>query len=224
VARLPWTSDRSPSRRSRNRHVVRALRDQGRYGPGLRDVLPAFAGVLVAVCALAAVLAAGYRAAGIGVPVAGVVLLTVIVTAVVRHGRPGARRRLGYYTADELLELDTQQLALAVARMLRRDGWRVRLVPAPDRPRLCARDAAGRRIDVAFRPVAEPLPDEDVPHPHPHRGDQGSPLRLVVHRGVFTARDIRWAHRERTIRLLDGSALRRWAAGARLNDLLSQER
>src|SRR5690242_4662333 len=140
VARLPWTSGRSPSRRSRNRRVVRALRDQGRYGPGLRDVLPAFAGVMVAVCALAAGLAAGYRAAGIGVP------------------------------------------------------------------------------------VAEPLPDEDVPHPHPHRGDQGSPLRLVVHRGVFTARDLRWAHRERTIRLLDGSALRRWAAGARLNDLLSQER
>ncbi|WP_424876186.1 hypothetical protein [Streptomyces sp. SLBN-8D4] len=203
---------------------MRALRDQGRYGPRLRDVLPAFAGVLVAVCAVAAVLAAGYRAAGIGVPVAGVVVLTVVVTVAIRHGRPGARRRLGYYTEDELLELDTQQLALAVARMLRRDGWRVRLVPAPDRPRLCARDAAGRRIDVAFRPVAEPLPDEDVPHPHAHRGDQVSPLRLVVHRGVFTARDIRWAHRERTIRLLDGSALRRWAAGARLNDLLSQER
>ncbi|MER6287101.1 hypothetical protein [Streptomyces sviceus] len=203
---------------------MRALRDQGRYGPRLRDVLPAFAGVLLAVCAVTAVLAAGYRSAGIGVPVAGVVVLTVVVTAAIRHGRPGARRRLGYYTADELLELDTQQLALAVARMLRRDGWRVRLVPAPDRPRLCARDAAGRRIDVAFRPVAEPLPDEDAPHPHPHRGDQVSPLRLVVHRGVFTARDIRWAHRERTIRLLDGSALRRWAAGARLNDLLAQER
>jgi hypothetical protein len=224
VARLSWTPGPSPSRRSRKRHVVRALRDQGRYGPRLRDVLPAFAGVLVAVCAVAAVLAAGYRAAGIGVPVAGVVVLTVVVTVAIRHGRPGARRRLGYYTEDELLELDTQQLALAVARMLRRDGWRVRLVPAPDRPRLCARDAAGRRIDVAFRPVAEPLPDEDVPHPHAHRGDQVSPLRLVVHRGVFTARDIRWAHRERTIRLLDGSALRRWAAGARLNDLLSQER
>ncbi|MYT03531.1 hypothetical protein GT021_02610, partial [Streptomyces sp. SID5470] len=67
-------------------------------------------------------------------------------------------------------------------------------------------------------------PDEDMPHPHPHRAEQVSPLRLGVHRGVFTDRDLRWAHRERTIRLLDGSALRRWAAGARLNDLLSQER
>ncbi|MFF4055316.1 hypothetical protein ACFYZ8_07025 [Streptomyces sp. NPDC001668] len=203
---------------------MRALRDQGRYGPRLRDVLPAFTGVVAAVCALAAVLSAGYRVAGAVVPVAGVALLALAVAAAVRHGRPGARRRLGYYTADELHELDTQQLALAVARMLRRDGWRVRLMPAPDRPRLCARDAAGRRIDVAFRPVAEPLPDEDLPHPHPHGGDRGSPLRLVVHRGVFTDRDVRWARRERTIRLLDGSALRRWAAGARLSDLLSQER
>jgi hypothetical protein len=203
---------------------VRGLRAEGRYGPGFREVLPAFAGVVAAVCAVAAALAAGYRAAGIVVPLAGVGFLTLAVTAAIRHGRPGARRRLGYYTADELYELDTQQLALAVARMLRRDGWRVRLMPAPERPRLCARDAAGRRIEVAFRPVAEPLPDEDVPHPHPHRGDQVSALRLVVHRGVFTARDIRWARREQTIRLLDGSALRRWAAGARLGDLLSQER
>ncbi|MFJ9150499.1 hypothetical protein ACIRP7_21000 [Streptomyces sp. NPDC102270] len=224
MARLSWTSGLVPSRLSRKRHVVRALRAEGRYGPGLRDVLPAFAGVVAGVCAVAAVLAAGYRAAGIAVPVAGVGLLALVVTAAIRHGRPDARRRLGYYTADELRELDTQQLALAVARMLRRDGWRVRLVPAPDRPRLCARDAAGRRIDVAFRPVAEPLPDEDAPHPHPHRGAQGSPLRLVVHRGVFTDRDLRWARRERTIRLLDGSALRQWAAGARLNDLLGQER
>ncbi|MEU0030519.1 hypothetical protein [Streptomyces sp. NPDC006335] len=203
---------------------MRTLRDQGRYGPRFREVLPAFAGVVAAVCAVAALLAAGYRAAGLVVPVAGVAVLALLVTAAVRHGRPDARRRLGYYTEDELLDLDTQQLALAVARMLRRDGWRVRLVPAPDRPRLCARDAAGRRIDVAFRPVAEPLPDEDVPHPHPHRGGHVPPLRLVVHRGVFTARDIRWARREQTIRLLDGPALRRWAAGARLNDLLSQER
>ncbi|MGK3941889.1 hypothetical protein ABK046_26060 [Streptomyces caeruleatus] len=224
MARLSWTSGHFPPRRPGKRPDVRMLRAQGRYGPSFRDVLPAFAAVVAAVCAVAALLAAGYRAAGVVVPVAGVSFLALVVAAAIRHGRPDARRRLGYYTADELLELDTQQLALAVARMLRRDGWRVRLMPAPDRPRLCARDSAGRRIDVAFRPVAEPLPDEDAPHPHPHRGDKVSPLRLVVHRGVFTDRDIRWARRERTIRLLDGPALRRWAAGARLNDLLSQER
>ncbi|MEU9171634.1 hypothetical protein AB0D34_28220 [Streptomyces sp. NPDC048420] len=200
---------------------MRRLRAEGLYGPRFRDVLPAFLGVVVFVCAVVAALTAGYHAVGIVAPVAGSVFLALLLLAGIRRGRPGARRRLGYYTADELLELDTQELALAVARMLRRDGWRVRLLPAPDRPRLCARDAAGHRLDVAFRPVAEPLPDEDLPHPHPHRGRQESPLRLVVHRGVFTARDIRWARREQTIRLLDGSALRRWAAGTRLNDLLS---
>ncbi|WP_343243927.1 hypothetical protein [Streptomyces sp. SID13726] len=203
---------------------MRELRAQGRYGPRLRDVLPAFTGVVAAVCAVAALLAAGYRAAGVVVPVAGIAFLAVLVLAGIRHGRPGARRRLGYYTPDELFELDTQGLALAVARMLRRDGWRVRLLPAPDRPRLCARDAAGHRIDVAFRPVAEPLPDEDLPHPRLHRGRQESHLRLIVHRGAFTARDVRWARREESIRLLDGSALRRWAAGTRLSDLLSQGR
>jgi len=224
VARLSWTSGPLPSSRSRKRHLVRRLRDQGLYGPRFRDVLPAFAGVTAAVCSVVVVLAVGYRAAGIVVPVGGAVFLALVVMAVVRRGRPGARRRLGYYTPDELFELDTQGLALAVARMLRRDGWRVRLLSAPDRPRLCARDAAGRQLDVAFRPVAEPLPDEDLPHPRLHRGDREPYLRLVVHRGVFTARDLRWARREETIRLLDGSALRRWAAGTRLNDLLSQGR
>lgn len=222
MARLSRVSGLLPSRRSRKRHLVRRLRAEGLYGPRFRDVLPAFAGLVAVVCSAVAVFTAGYRAAGVGVPVLGVVLLTSAALAAIRRGRPGARRRLGYYTADELLDLDTQGLALAVARMLRRDGWRVRLVPAPDRPRLCARDAAGRRLHVAFRPVAEPLPDEDLPHPHPHPGSQEAHLRLVVHRGAFTARDVRWARRERTIRLLDGSALRRWAAGTRLNDLLSQ--
>ncbi|WP_330269189.1 hypothetical protein [Streptomyces griseorubiginosus] len=223
MARLSWASGPVPSRRLRRRHLVRRLRAEGLYGPRFRDVLPAFAGVVAVVCALVAALTAGYRAVGVEVPVAGVAVLALVVTVGVRRGRPGARRRLGHYTADELSALDTEGLALAVARMLRRDGWRVRLLPAPDRPRLCARDATGQRIDVAFRPVAEPLPDEDLPHPHPHRGDRESPLRLVVHRGVFSARDVRWARREETIRLLDGPALRRWAAGTRLDDLLSQE-
>ncbi|WP_020138287.1 hypothetical protein [Streptomyces sp. 351MFTsu5.1] len=223
MARLAWTSGPVPSRRLRKRHLVHRLRSEGRYGPRFRDVLPAFAGVVAVVCAVVAALTVGYHAVGPVVPVAGVAFLALVVVAGIRRGRPGARRRLGYYTADELFDLDTEGLALAVARMLRRDGWRVRLLPAPDRPRLCARDTAGRRIDVAFRPVAEPLPDEDLPHPHPHRAGQEPALRLVVHRGVFSPRDVRWARREETIRLLDGPALRRWAAGTRLNDLLSQE-
>lgn len=190
-------------------------------GPTFRDVLPALAVVVVAVCALAAALAAGYRAAGIGVPLAGVVLLLLITTVAVRRRRPGMRRRLGYYTPDELLELDTQGLALAVARMLRRDGWRVRLLPAPDRPRLCAQDRGGRQLDVVFRPVAEPLPDEDPPHPHRHRGNTEKPLQLIVHRGNFRARDVQWARRQGNTRLLDGSALRRWAQGTYFGELFS---
>jgi hypothetical protein len=151
---------------------------------------------VVVFCSVVAGLALGYRAAGIVVPIAGAALLVLLGTVQIRRGRPGARRRRGYYTPQELHELDTQALASAVARMLRRDGWRVRLLPAPDRPRLCARDAGGRQLDVVFRPVAEPLPDEDAPHPHVHQGDAMSQLRLVVHRGAFRARDVRWARRQ----------------------------
>lgn len=201
---------------------MRRLRAQGRYGPRFRDVLPAFVGLAAVACSLVAGLVVGYRAAGLVVPVAGVLLLALLVAVGIRLGRPGARRRLGYYTQDELFELDTQGLALAVARMLRRDGWRVRLLPAAERPLLCARDTAGHQLDVAFRPVAEPLPDEEVPHPRLHRGTEETGLRLVVHRGAFTARDIRWARRDGRTRLLDGSALRSWGEGTRLDELLSR--
>ncbi|MER6632541.1 hypothetical protein ABT301_30690 [Streptomyces sp. NPDC000987] len=220
MARQTWTPGRRESRRARRRRAVRLLRDQGRYGPRLREVLPSLAGLVAAVCAVVAALAAGYRAAGVAVPLAGVVVLGLAVTVAVRRRSPAARRRLGYYTPDELLELDTQELALAVARMLRRDGWRVRLLPAPDRPRLCARDRGGRRLEVAFRPVAEPLPDEDLPHPHPHRGGEEPYLRLVVHRGTFAGRDVRWARRQGRTCLVDGFALRRWGQGTRLDDLM----
>jgi hypothetical protein len=208
VERLSWTSGTSPAPQPR--------------GPRLREVLPALAVLTVAVCAAVAGLSAGYRAAGIVVPAAGAVLALVVGTVVVRRGRPGARRRRGLYTWAELLDLDTQGLALAVARMLRRDGWRVRLLPAPDRPRLTARDAGGRRLDVVFRPVAEPLPDEDLPESGGSRGGAGpAALRLVVHRGTFQDRDVRWARRQGRTFLLDGPDLERWAAGARLDEVLS---
>ncbi|MFF4508780.1 hypothetical protein [Streptomyces sp. NPDC001401] len=175
--------------------------------------------MVATACAMVAVLAVGYRTLGVGAPLGGVALLVLLVALGVRNRRPAARRRLGYYSPGELLELDTQGLALAVARMLRRDGWRVRLLPAPDRPRLCARDDSGRQLDVAFRPVAEPLPDEDLPHPH-HRGTEPH-LQLVVHRGTFGDRDIRWARRQGRTCLLDGSSLSRWGQGTRLNELLT---
>ncbi|RZB19504.1 hypothetical protein StrepF001_12055 [Streptomyces sp. F001] len=224
MARLSWTSGTFESRRARRRQTVRLLRARGLYGPRFRDVLPTLVLVVAAVCSLVALLSWGYRAAGIAVPLAGAMVTGCAVTLWVRRRRPGARRRLGYYTPDELLELDTEDLALAVARMLRRDGWRVRLMPAPDRPRVCARNTDGRHLDVAFRPVAEPLPDEDPPHPPTRRGkpdEEG--LRLVVHRGTFAARDMRWARREGKTCLLDGSALRRWGAGEPLGELLAEE-
>lgn len=224
MARPSWTSDPAEGQRRRKRDTVRRLRAQGRYGPRFRDVLPAFAVLVAVVCSVVAGLVVGSRAAGAVVPLTGVLLLAVVLAIWIRRRRPGARRRRGHYTPQELFELDIQGLALAVARMLRRDHWKVRLLPAPDRPRLCARHPDGRRLDVAFRPVAEPLPDENLPHPHTHREDPESLIHLVVHRGTFQARDIRWAQREGKTFLLDSPGLERWAAGAGLDELLPMQR
>ncbi|MFJ3669561.1 hypothetical protein ACIPSE_24210 [Streptomyces sp. NPDC090106] len=224
MARPSWTSDPAEEPRRRKRDVVRGLRAQDRYGPRFRDVLPAFMVLTVVVCSVVAGLVVGSRTVGVAVPVAAAGVFLVAFSVGVRRRRPGARRRKGRYTAQELFELDIQGLALAVARMLRRDHWKVRLLPAPDRPRLCARHPDGRRLDVAFRPVAEPLPDEDEPHPHTHKGNPDTFLHLVVHRGTFRDRDIRWARRDGKTVLLDGSALRLWAEGASLDKLLPRGR
>ncbi|MCT9007462.1 hypothetical protein [Streptomyces rhizosphaerihabitans] len=208
------------SGRAQRQRAVRRLRAEGQYGPLLREVLPALAAVVVTLCAIAAGLAVGYRVAGVGVLLGALVVLAVAIPAAVRRHRPPARRRLGFYTPEELAELDTAGLALAVSRMLRRDGWRV-LPPrrAEDRVRVRARDGRGQRLEVAFRPVAEPLPDEDAPSRSGRPGGPGPPLRLVVHRGAFTRRDVQWARRQGGVRLIDGSCLRRWAHGTPLNEL-----
>ncbi|WAZ26197.1 hypothetical protein STRCI_007750 [Streptomyces cinnabarinus] len=224
MARLSWSSGPVQSRRAQRREAVRLLRAGGLYGPRFREVLPALVLVVAVVCAVVALLAWGYRAVGIAIPITGVVAVVGAVALWMRRRRPGARRRIGYYTPDDLLELDTQGLALAVARMLRRDGWRVRLIPAPDRPHVRARNTDGCHLDVAFRPVAEPLPDEEPPRPRAHRGKADDDiLRVVVHRGTFAARDVQWARRDGRTRLLDGSALRRWGAGEELGVLLAEE-
>lgn len=185
-------------------------------------MLPALAAVVVTLCAVVAVLAVGYRVAGIGVPLGALVLVAVAAPAAVRRHRPLARRRHGFYTPEELAELDTEGLALAVSRMLRRDGWRV-LPPQRTadrvRVRVRARDGRGHRLEVAFRPVAEPLPDEEAPSRAGRPGGSGPPLRLVVHRGAFSRRDVQWARRQGGVRLIDGSCLRRWALGTPLNEL-----
>ncbi|MHB9863948.1 hypothetical protein [Streptomyces sp. YIM S03343] len=205
---------------SRRRRAIRALRAQGRYGPGLREVLPGFIGLVTVVCGAVAGVAVGYRRLGVAVPAVFLALLAVAAVTGVRRHRPLARRRLGYYSPEELAELDTQGLVLAVARILRRDGWRVQALPDHGRPRLRARDRGGRRLEVAFRPVAEPLPDEDVPpHRAGRRREHSGSLRLVVHRGVFSARDARWAERQGDTYLIDGPLLRRWALGTPLQEL-----
>lgn len=54
------------SHRSQRQRAVAELRAQGRYGPELRDVLPAFTGLALAVAGLVVVLALLYRALGAG--------------------------------------------------------------------------------------------------------------------------------------------------------------
>jgi hypothetical protein len=193
-------------------------------GPAFRDVLPALTGTVLTLSSVVAALAVGYRVAGVGVPLAAVALLLVTVPLTVRYLRPGARRRKGHYTERELYALDTQELALAVARMLRRDGWRVRLLSEPERPRLFAsRTDDGRELHVAFRPVAEPLPDEDPPLPRVRRSEPDRLVHLVVHRGTFRTRDVQWARRQENTLLLDGAALVRWATGTPFDELRPPE-
>lgn len=211
------------SARARRRRTVRELRASGRDGPRLREVLPAFAASVVVGCAALAGLGLAYRA--FGAPVCALLVAPLVLTAAVsrRRSRRPARRRGGYYSAQELAELDMPELVLAVARMLRRDGWRVLPPPRHDTLHLAARDGRGRLLDVAFRPVAEPLPDEESSCScrarTRTRGRTGPPLRLVVHRGTFTRRDEVWASREGHTYLIDGPRLRLWARGTSLTQL-----
>ncbi|MFJ9155630.1 hypothetical protein ACIRPS_02405 [Streptomyces griseoviridis] len=209
------------SRRVLRRQAVSELRARGRYGPRLREVL--FALVLLVLLGSAGVvgLALAFRVYGPAVPAAVLAALVTGAVAARLLRRPLARRRRGLYTPDELAELDVPGLVLAVARMLRRDGWRVLPLPEQDRPRLAARDAQGRLLVVAFRPVAEPLPDEEPAWRRRARGHGPvvPDLRLVVHRGTFAERDVRWAARQGHVHLIDGARLARWAGGTPLHRL-----
>ncbi|MFI8192408.1 hypothetical protein ACIF8T_27100 [Streptomyces sp. NPDC085946] len=211
---------RQESRGARRRRVVRLLRAQGRYGPELREVLPALAGVVVVAGGTAAGLAVASRVLGAGVPLAVLAVAAVTVPVVVGRRRPLVRRRLGYYTPQEIAELDADGLALAVYRMLRRDGWSARRAAGGVRPRIQARHDRGHRLEVVFRPVAEPLPDEDPPLGPARHGGGGPALRLIVHRGTFSHRDLRWARARDDTRLMDGRLLRRWAYGTPLHRLI----
>lgn len=207
------------SSRARRRRVVHELRAAGRYGPRLREVLPALVVLVVVACGATAALTVAARAVGGWVPAVAVAAVVLVSVVVRRRSRRPERRRQGYYSAEELTELDMPALVLAVARMLRRDGWRVAPPPAHDAPHLAARDGRGRLLDVAFRPVAEPLPDEEEVCSCRSRGRSGPRLRLVVHRGTFTHRDEVWAARQGHTYLIDGARLRLWAGGKPLAEI-----
>lgn len=165
-----------------------------------------------------------YRAFGVSGLVLGVALLAAAGTAGTRWRRAVARRRGGHYTTDELARLDDHGLAVAAARMLRRDGWHVVDLTEPGRPRLYARDPRGRReLDVAFRPVATADEDEGSTGPAPLR-ETGRPgvdhlIRVVIHLGTFSRADVLWASRQGGMHLLDGHQLQCWAAGTPLDEL-----
>jgi hypothetical protein len=201
------------SRRSARQRAVSQVRAQGRYGPTLRDVAPAFAGLVAALVAPFALAAVAYR--WLGWP--GLVLFGAVVLVVAVPAAAARRRARGRYTARELAGLDVQGLSLAAARFLRRDGWEVVVAPYQGRPRLWA-TRAGRVLDVTFREPSEPA--EQEPGPAPLR-EAGRPavdaiVRLVVSTGAYSRGDVLWASRQGGVVLLDGRGLRRWATGGPL--------
>ncbi|WP_393101435.1 hypothetical protein [Streptomyces sp. LN325] len=212
------------SRRSQRQRAVSELRAQGRYGPQLRDVLPAFAGLGLAVAVAVATLAWLYRGLGFAGLLLGVVLLSAVATAGLRWHRAAVRRRGGHYTPAELQRLDDHGLATAAERMLNRDGWQVIAMPEKGRPRLYAR-RGGRQLDVGFRPADEPTTDEDTSaSPAPTlrqvgRAGVDNLTRVVVSRGSYSRTDVLWASRQGGVHLVDGRQLYQWAGGASLDDL-----
>lgn len=214
----------SESRRSRRRREVAELREQGRYGPGLAEVLPAFAGFAVTAAVLVLLLVWSHRVFGVGLTALGLTVLAAVSVPGLRWRRVAVRRRGGVYTPAEIEVLDDDGLATAVERLLRRDGWRVIAMPTRGRPRLFARDRGGRLLDIGFRP-GEETADEDDTSTGPatlrmewHTGVDDL-VRVVVGKGTYSDEDVRWASRHGGVHLVDGHRLRQWAAGTSLDDL-----
>lgn len=211
------------SRRSQRQRAVAELRAQGRYGPELRDVAPAFVGLALAAAGPVFFLVWLHRTLGVGGLVLGVALLAAVAGVGVRWRRAAVRRRGGIYTPAELSVLGEHGLVAAVERMLRRDGWHVISMPDEGRPRLYARGRDGRQLDVAFRPADEAPADNGSVGPAPLR-KVGRPgvdrlTRVVISRGVYSRTDVLWASRQGGVHLVDGRQLQRWAAGTSLDDL-----
>lgn len=211
------------SRRAQRQRAVAELRAQGRYGPELRDVLPAFVGLGFAAAGPVILLAWLHRTLGLVGLVLGVALLAAATVVGLRWRRAATRRRGGIYTPAELAVLDDHGLAAAAERMLRRDGWHVIAMPDEGRPRLYARDRGGRQLDVGFRPADEAADENASTGPAPLR-EAGRPgvdslIRVVVSRGSYSRTDVLWASRQGGVHLVDGRQLQQWAAGASLDDL-----
>jgi hypothetical protein len=66
----------------------------------------------------------------------------------------------------------------------------------------------GRHTTGTYRHRAGQPPEEPA-----------DPLRLVIHRGMFSTRDTRRAQRQGDTHLIDGPLLRRWAQGTPLREL-----
>jgi hypothetical protein len=207
------------SRRSQRQRAVAELRAQGRYGPELHEVLPAFVGLVLGVAGPVILLVWLYRTLGVGGLVLGVVLLAAATAVGVRWRRAAARRRGGSYTSTELAMLDEHGLAAAAERMLRRDGWHVIAMPDDGRPRLYARDRGGRRLDVGFRPGEPDAPNGPAPLRAMSRPVGDGLTRVVVSHGSYSRTDVLWASRQGGVHLIDGRQLQQWAAGASLDDL-----
>ncbi|MFD6418581.1 hypothetical protein [Streptomyces sp. NPDC060194] len=211
----------------------RALRRSEPYlpaegGPGLREVLPGFAVLAAVVCVPLAGLGWLYRRFDVLGLVAGVVVLLVFAVLLTPGARAALRRRRGVYTAAEFALLDDHGLMVATERMLRRDGWGVLPMPRRGQPRLYARDARGRRLDVVLSLAgAEAAADTQsfstrvAPAPRPLDGER---VHLVVGKEGHSQDERWWAAREPGVRLLGGRRLRRWASGVPLDELGVLER
>ncbi|MFF0794256.1 hypothetical protein [Streptomyces spiralis] len=208
------------------------LRAQGRYGPGLGDVLPSFVGLGLLLLGTVLLLNRLSRAFGVTGLVIGVNLLAMATVVTLRVRRAFVRRRGGHYTAEELARLDDRGLAEATARILERDGWQVAdLSLRKGRLRLYARDRHGRELDVTFRPAAihdDATDDEEPPwpatvretdRPRVDRPGVDRPCRVIVRLGDFSRSEVLWASRHRDVHLVDVHRLRRWAAGTSLDEL-----
>ncbi|MEV5607396.1 restriction endonuclease [Streptomyces sp. NPDC052225] len=214
---------RPGSSRAQRAYVVAELRAQGRYGPELREVLPAFMALGLAVLGPLLVLALLVRGFGLSGLVGGVLLLAGAGGAGWFGRRFVVRRVQGRYSAAELGRLDRRGLARAVERMLRRDGWQVTDLSEGERVRLYARDGVGRELDVAIGTTVEIRRQENVSGAARVResGGLGADrfLQLFVSQGVFGPDDVRWASRQDGVRLVDGRLLLRWASGVPFDQL-----